>query len=83
MPGTPKVGYMGPDQGPFSCSNCKHYQDKKDGSGCNQSEVIAELGKGENGLAPVSPQGCCNEFEKRKGMGDMFVFAANQRKKKA
>ena len=65
MPGTPKVGYMGPESGPFCCSRCKHYKVRNDGSGCDQKEVVAELGKGKNGLAPVDPQGCCNEFEPR------------------
>lgn len=61
--GTPKVGYMPPTCGPFRCDNCKHYQVKPDGSGCDDKEVIADLGKGKNGLAPADPGGCCNEFE--------------------
>jgi hypothetical protein len=63
---------MPPENGPFRCGCCVHYQDKKDGSGCNQKEVVAELGKGKNGLAPVARDGCCNEFlpdKKPKGIG--------------
>lgn len=65
MPGTPKVGYMPPENGPFACRNCKHYQDTAKGSGCDDKEVAEDLGKGKNGLAPVAPDGCCNEFEPR------------------
>ena len=63
MPGANNIGYMGPESGPFACRHCTHYQDKDNGSGCDDKEVIAELGRGRNGLAPVSPDGCCNEFK--------------------
>lgn len=62
---TNQVGYMGPDSAPFACRYCKHYQDRESGSGCDDKEVIHDLGKGKNGLAPVSPDGCCNEFKPR------------------
>jgi hypothetical protein len=63
MLGTPKVGYMGPDAGPFRCGSCNHYKETDKGSGCNQKEVIAELGAGKTGLAAIDQDGCCNEFE--------------------
>ena len=63
MAGTPKVGYMGPVPGGFRCGNCQHYQRKKDGSGCDDKDVRAELGEGKNGLAAVDESGCCNEFK--------------------
>jgi hypothetical protein len=64
--GTPKVGYMPPEAGPFRCCNCRHYVDRRDGSGCDDREVAEDLGRAKNGLAPVSPDGCCNEFKPRK-----------------
>lgn len=66
MPGTPKVGYMPPVYGGFRCGNCDHYKEKDNGSGCNQKEVIAELGAGRAGLAAVDESGCCNEFDPKK-----------------
>lgn len=62
--GTP-ASYMGPDQGPFECDNCEHF----DGAGhCNQPEVVQELGDSDGqGLADVDPKGCCNFFEKGQG----------------
>jgi len=57
-----KVGYMGPDMGPFSCGHCEHFQssgteavlgDDGGGSGmCNHPEVQSK----------VDAQGCCNEY---------------------
>ena len=72
--GTPKVGYMPPVPGGFRCANCKHFQVKKDGTGCDQKEVIAELGAGKNGLAPVDDDGCCDEFEPRPPEGIAAKF---------
>lgn len=75
--GTPKVGYAGPDHGPFRCGHCKHYEQTDKGSGCNDKEVIAELGKGKSGLAAVDPNGCCNEFDdgdhKKKSLGARLI----------
>ena len=73
------VGYMPPENGPFKCANCRHYQDTAKGSGCNDKEVIADLGAGKNGLAAVAPEGCCNEFQpkqKRSGFGAKLVRIA-------
>lgn len=78
MPGTPKTGYMLAKFGPFMCRCCKHYVTKPNGSGCDGSEVIAELGKGKSGLAPVAPDDCCNEFSPRDkpkpGIGARLAF---------
>lgn len=54
------AAYMSPDQGPFECDKCEHF----DGNGnCNKPEVVQELGKNDQGLATVDPKGCCNYFE--------------------
>lgn len=81
MPGTPKVGYMPPVPGGFRCENCIHFKVTKQGSGCNQKEVIAELGAGKEGLAAIDPNGCCNEFEpgKPKTLGEHFVALARRK----
>lgn len=63
MPGTPKVGYMKPVPGGFRCGNCKHFKETPKGTGCDDKEVIAELGAGKAGLAAVDESGCCNEFD--------------------
>lgn len=80
MPGTPKVGYMPPVSGGFRCENCKHYKEQGKGSGCNQKEVIAELGAGKAGLAAVDPNGCCNEFDPKTAgtLGGKFVELARK-----
>lgn len=57
------VGYLPPSQGPFRCANCAHFSAK----GCDQKEVIADLGANKDGLATVESDGCCNEFEKKSG----------------
>ena len=44
-----QAGYMGPENAPFKCSNCVHFQ----GEG-NDCEVVE---------GPISAEGCCNEFE--------------------
>lgn len=56
------AAYQSPDQGPFECDNCEHF----DGAGhCNKPEVVAEIGDSDDqGLADVDPKGCCNYFEK-------------------
>lgn len=61
------AAYQSPDQGPFECDNCEHF----DGAGhCNRPEVVAELGDSDDqGLADVDPKGCCNYFEKQGGDG--------------
>lgn len=88
MAGTPKVGYMQPVPGGFRCGNCVHYDQTKTGSGCNDKEVIAELGAGKNGLAAVDENGCCNEFNPQKqtkdGMGSAssMLDIVRRRKKK-
>jgi hypothetical protein len=86
MPGTPKVGYMPPVDGGFRCRNCKHYKTKDNGTGCDQKEVIAELGAGKAGLAPVDENGCCNEFEPKDRPKDdpgsrMLEIVRSRRKK--
>jgi hypothetical protein len=55
------ASYMGPDQGPFECDNCEYYHDP---SQCEKQEVIAELGPGQTGMAPVDAKGCCDYFSK-------------------
>lgn len=85
MAGTPKVGYMGPDNGPFRCGSCVHYKTTDKGSGCDDKEVRAELGEGKSGLAPVDENGCCNEFkpeDKPKGdPGSRMLAIVRGRKK--
>jgi len=45
----PKVSYMGPDKGPFKCSNCRYFD--ADGKPCAK---VSD---------PVKAEGCCNLFE--------------------
>jgi hypothetical protein len=80
MPGTPKVGYMPPVSGGFACRNCKHFKETKNGTGCDQKEVRAELGESKAGLAAVDENGCCNEFDPKKPgtLGGMFVDLARK-----
>ena len=47
--------YMGPDQGPFACSNCSYFTQP------TTCEVLS---------APVDPGGVCNLFESGGGTGD-------------
>jgi hypothetical protein len=61
--GTPIVGYMPPENGPFKCENCEHFTPKK---GCDDASVKKDLGS-KNGFAPVEPEGCCNEFDPKEG----------------
>jgi len=63
--GTKHAHYAGPEKGPFKCSNCTHFT--KPGY-CNHPDVIEDAEKKLGGLvlidgvAKVSPQGCCNYF---------------------
>lgn len=41
------AGYMGPEMGPFQCSNCQFFDN---GGSC---QVVA---------GPIDPNGCCNNF---------------------
>ena len=69
---TANAGYMPPEAGPFACRHCTHYKNTPTGSGCDDREVVRDLGQGKSGLAPVSPDGCCNEFkpiERRSSIG--------------
>ena len=65
MTGTPKVGYMAEESGPFRCDHCVHFRVPRH---CNNAEVIAdpkmrlEMVKGKE-LAIVAPGGCCCEFK--------------------
>jgi hypothetical protein len=72
--GTPQTGYMPPSCGPFRCDHCEHYQVKADGSGCDQEDVVKELGAGKNGLAPVDDGGCCNMYEPAKPEPIPFIM---------
>lgn len=65
--GTPKSQYAPPNDGPSMCSNCVHYRFPHL---CNHPEVIADAKAGakplriqsKNGLAIISPGGCCRYF---------------------
>ena len=53
--------YMGPDQGPFECDNCKYFIAPQN---CSKPEVLQEVGDADgDGYADVDPKGCCNLFE--------------------
>lgn len=47
-------GYMGPDQGPFECQGCEHWEDQGDGKS-GSCEIVS---------GSIDPHGCCNLFEK-------------------
>lgn len=53
------ASYMGPDQGPFQCSNCEYFTAPNQ---CGKQQVMDELGGDQ--FAVVDPEGCCNFFEK-------------------
>lgn len=61
--GSKLTGYAPPNMGPFSCSNCVHF----DGSGsCDNQQVVADPEV--NGA--VEADGCCNLFNPSKGDND-------------
>src|SRR6266850_7762166 len=51
----PGVDYMQPDQGPFKCGNCSHFQDP------NSCEIVS---------GNIEPEGCCNLFASGTTEGD-------------
>lgn len=53
--GSKATGYAGPDEGPFSCSNCVHFDGN---SSCDNPKVIADP----EVQGSVDPNGCCNYF---------------------
>lgn len=60
--GSKQSGYAGPEFGPFSCSNCTHF----DGQGsCDHPEVINDPEV--NGQ--VEADGCCNFFRSKTAHG--------------
>ncbi len=81
MAGTPRAGYLPPKDGPFKCSNCRHFQPSV--SGCDDKEVIADLGRGKSGYADVEAEGCCNEFKSKGkrgiGQGLLKIWKAQAR----
>lgn len=48
-PHDPSVNYFGPDQGPFRCGNCEYFLAPHS---CKKV------------MGHISPDGCCNLFEK-------------------
>jgi hypothetical protein len=53
--GSAQAGYATPENGPFECSNCVHFDGQ---ASCDNSQVISDpevQGK-------VDPEGCCNFF---------------------
>lgn len=48
---SPQIDYMGPECGPFRCSNCEYFV--ADGQPCKK---VAD---------PIAAGGCCNKFEKK------------------
>lgn len=58
--GSKAAGYAPPDQGPFSCGNCVHF----DGQGsCDNPKVITDP----EVSGQVEAEGCCNFFRPSKG----------------
>jgi hypothetical protein len=61
--GTAETGYVKASEGPFRCGNC-HFQIN---GYCTEPEVLADPEVADllndQGLLPVSPGDCCNEFE--------------------
>jgi len=53
--GSAQSGYAGPDNGPFECENCIHFDGE---SRCDHPKVMADPEV--NGQ--VDPEGCCNFF---------------------
>lgn len=49
-------GYLGPENGPFMCGNCRHFDGQ---GGC---DIVDGL---------IDPQGCCSVFEAGDQMGGM------------
>jgi hypothetical protein len=74
MPGTKEAGYMPPVAGGFKCENCIHLTPQ----GCNEDEVIEDLGANKDGKADVNPQGCCNFFNPKRTRGIGKHFAERQ-----
>jgi len=65
--GTTKSGYAPPEDGPFECSNCVHYEGETEEQGtCDHPDVIEDAVNHEIALdgdrALVAAKGCCNEF---------------------
>lgn len=72
--GTKKVGYAGPEYGPFRCGNCVWFSFVKNGGRCQQPEVIEdpEVPKDpKSNLAIVHQDGCCNEFKPARKLEDV------------
>lgn len=53
--GSAQSGYARPEEGPFECSNCVHFDGQ---SACNQSQVVSDP----EVQGQVDPEGCCNFF---------------------
>lgn len=66
--GSPVVGYMPPQNGPFRCDNCVHYHgtpgDNAPGQ-CDDREVQSDP----QVRGRVQGGGCCNEFQSRGNAG--------------
>ena len=75
----PRTGYVSEIFGPCACRNCKHYVQTAKGIGCNQHDIIEQLGKSTSGLAPVEQGGWCWKYfdpkdKPKPGIGARLAF---------
>jgi hypothetical protein len=62
--GSAQSGYATPDNGPFECENCIHFQAP---NACDNPQVVSDPEV--NG--EVEPEGCCNLFSPLKPGGEV------------
>jgi hypothetical protein len=61
--GTAQAGYATPENGPFECGNCVHFDGK---SACDNPQVQQDP----EVQGQVDPEGCCNLFRPAGGSGE-------------
>lgn len=62
--GTSVAGYAGPEEGPFHCGHCIHFEEIKEGDGrCNHPKVLKDPKiEKKDDKAVVDENGCCNLY---------------------
>lgn len=59
------TGYAGPGDGPFRCSNCRHFNSTTDGCSSDPMKELSTRRRLKSGDVEVEAHGCCVYFDNK------------------